>query len=95
LSSESLSERDLYDLGQNFIRTQLATVQGAAIPLPYGKTPQVMVDLNTEALYGKQLSATDVSNALNLQNLILPAGHSQSGKTRIPGASEQQPANLG
>jgi multidrug efflux pump subunit AcrB len=81
LSSESLSERDLYDLGQNFIRTQLATVQGASIPLPYGgKTPQVMVDINPDALYANQLSATDVSNALNLQNLILPAGTAKVGK---------------
>ena len=65
----------MYDLGTNFIRTQLATVQGASIPLPYGgKQRQIMVDLNPEALYANHLSATDVSNALNAQNLILPAG---------------------
>jgi multidrug efflux pump subunit AcrB len=81
LSSQTLSEQDLYDLGQNFIRTKLATVEGAAIPLPYGgKTRQVMVDLDPDALYAKQLSATDVSNALNLQNLILPAGTAKVGK---------------
>src|ERR1700678_2003793 len=81
LSSQSLSERDLYDLGQNFIRTQLATVQGASIPLPYGgKTPQVMVDINPDALFSKQLSAQDVSDALSLQNLILPAGTAKVGK---------------
>src|SRR3984885_13507586 len=74
LSSQTLSEQDLYDLGQNFIRTKLATVEGASIPLPYGgKTRQVMVDIDPDALYANQLSATDVSNALNLQNLILPA----------------------
>src|SRR3982750_2583760 len=75
LSSKALSEQELYDLGQNFIRTQLATVQGASVPLPYGgKARQIMVDLNPEALYAKALSPTDVSNALSAQNLILPAG---------------------
>lgn len=64
LSSDTLSEKELYDLGQNFVRTKLATVEGAAIPLPYGgKTRQIMVDIDPEALYAKQLSATDVSNA--------------------------------
>jgi hypothetical protein len=58
LSRKTLGEQDLYDLGQNFIRTQLATVEGAWIPLPYGgKTPQVMVDLIPDALYAKRLSA--------------------------------------
>ena len=81
LSSQSLTEQQLYDYGQNFIRTQLATIQGASLPLPYGgKTRQIMVDLNPDALYAKQLSATDVSNALNLQNLILPAGTAKIGK---------------
>ena len=81
LSSKSLSEQELYDLGRNFIRTQLATVQGWALPLPYGaKTPQVMVDIDPARMYAKQLSATDISNALNLQNLILPAGTAKVGK---------------
>jgi multidrug efflux pump subunit AcrB len=80
LSSKSLSEQALFDLGQNFIRTQLATIQGAAVPLPYGgKFRQVMVDLNPDALYAKQLSATDVSNAVGLQNLIYPAGTAKIG----------------
>src|ERR1700733_14045778 len=81
LSSQTLTETDLYDLGQNFIRTQLATVEGASIPLPYGgKTPQVMVDLNPDALYAKQLSPADISTALTAQNLILPAGTVKVGK---------------
>jgi CzcA family heavy metal efflux pump len=75
LDSPTLSETQLYDYGLNFIRTQLATVQGAAIPLPYGGKPRsVMVDINPDALFAKGLSATDVSNALTQQNLILPAG---------------------
>ena len=75
LESKTVSEQQLFDLGQNYIRTPLATVQGASVPLPYGgKMRQIVVDLDPDALYGKQLSAIDVSNSLNLQNLILPAG---------------------
>jgi multidrug efflux pump subunit AcrB len=75
LSSNTLTEQQLYDYGQNFIRTRLATVPGISVPLPYGgKVRSVMVDLNPGALYGKGLSATDVSSALGLQNLILPTG---------------------
>jgi multidrug efflux pump subunit AcrB len=75
LSSDTLTEQQLYDYGQNFIRTRLSTVPGISVPLPYGgKVRTVMVDLNPGELFGKGLSATDVSNALNLQNLILPTG---------------------
>ena len=75
LSSDTLTEQELYDYGQNFIRTRLSTVPGISVPLPYGgKVRSVMVDLNPAALFGKGLSATDVSNALSLQNLILPTG---------------------
>ncbi len=75
LSSDTLTEQALYDYAQNFIRTRLSTVPGISMPLPYGgKVRSVMVDLNPEALFGKGLSATDVSNALSLQNLILPTG---------------------
>src|SRR5271157_3788195 len=80
LSSETLSEQELFDLGQNFIRTQLATIQGAAVPLPFGgRYRQVMVDLNPDQLYAHQLSPADVSNALGLQNLIYPAGTAKIG----------------
>ncbi len=80
LASKSLTEQELYDLGTNFIRTQLATVQGASIPLPYGgKQRQIMVDLDPQALYANHLSATDISNALSSQNLILPAGTAKVG----------------
>jgi multidrug efflux pump subunit AcrB len=75
LQSETMSEQELFDMGQNFIRTQLATIQGAAVPLPYGgKFRQVMVDLNPDQLTSKGLSASDVSAALGNQNLIFPAG---------------------
>jgi CzcA family heavy metal efflux pump len=80
LSGQGLTEQDLYDLGLNFIRTRLATVQGASIPLPWGgKTRQIMVDLDPDALYARHLSGIDVSNALNAQNLTLPAGSTRVG----------------
>ncbi len=75
LESSAMSEQELFDMGQNFIRTQLATIQGAAVPLPYGgKFRAVMVDLNPSQLFAKGLSPADVSTALGNQNLILPAG---------------------
>src|SRR3989454_355393 len=80
LQSPTLSEQQLYDYGLNFIRTQLATVQGAQVPLPWGgKARSVMVDLDQDALYAKGLSAFDVSTALGTQNVILPAGTAKIG----------------
>src|SRR5438105_14899030 len=80
LTSKTLSEQQLYDICLNFIRTQLATVQGAQVPLPYGgKSRQVMVDLDPQKLFGKGLSPADGSNALNAQNVILPAGTQKIG----------------
>ena len=79
-SSPTLTEAQLYDYGLNFIRTQLATVQGAQVPLPYGGKPrQIMVDLDQQELLAKGLSASDVTNAVNAQNLILPAGSAKIG----------------
>jgi multidrug efflux pump subunit AcrB len=80
LSGEGLTEADLYDLGQSFIRPRLSNVQGASIPLPYGgKVRQVMVDTDPNLLFAKHLSATDVSAAVAQQNLILPAGTARLG----------------
>ncbi len=75
VSSQKLSEEELYDYDLSFLRQQLAVVQGASVPLPYGGKPrQIMVDIDSAKLYAKGLSPTDVTNALNVQNLILPAG---------------------
>jgi len=75
-TSNRLSEAELYDVGAQFIRTQLATVQGAQVPSPYGgRNRLVQVDLDPMALYSKGLSPQDVVNALTAQNLILPAGN--------------------
>jgi multidrug efflux pump subunit AcrB len=80
LESKTMSEQELFDMGQNFIRTQLATIQGAAVPLPYGgKFRTVMVDINPDQLTAKGLSASDVSSALGNQNLIFPAGTAKIG----------------
>jgi len=80
LASDQLPEQQLYDLGNNFIRTQLATVQGASVPLPYGgKVRQVMVDLDTRALQARGLAPLDVVNAINAQNLVLPGGTAKIG----------------
>src|ERR1700761_5968764 len=81
LSSKTISETQLFDLAQNFIRPQLATIAGAAIPSPYGgKVRQVQVDLNMSALQAHSLSPQDVVNAISAQNLILPAGTEKVGK---------------
>ena len=80
LSGQGISEQQLNDYGLNFIRTQLVTVPGAAVPYPYGgKQRQVQVDLNTQALQAKGLSPLDVVNAITAQNLILPTGTSKIG----------------
>jgi CzcA family heavy metal efflux pump len=80
LSGKSLSEQQLYDFGFNFIRTQLATVQGAAIPLPYGgRQRQIQVDLDPGALQANNLTPVDVVTAVGAQSLILPAGTSKIG----------------
>jgi multidrug efflux pump subunit AcrB len=75
LSSKTLSEAQLYDYGIYRIRQQIAPIQGITLPLPYGGKPrQIMVDLDPQALLAKSISAADVSNAVNLQNLTLPSG---------------------
>ena len=80
LSGNGLSEQQLNDFGTNFIRTQLATVEGAALPFPYGgKQRQVQVDIDTHKLQAFGLSAADVVAAIGAQNVILPAGDVKIG----------------
>jgi multidrug efflux pump subunit AcrB len=99
LSGKGMSETQLYDFGTNFVRTQLATVQGASIPLPYGgKSRQVMIDLDIPALQAKGLTPQDVSNAVNAQNLILPTGTEKIGSTEynvLMNSSPQKSADIG
>ncbi|MGA2246052.1 MAG: efflux RND transporter permease subunit [Verrucomicrobiota bacterium] len=80
LSSKTLSESQVNDLGVNFLRVGLATVQGASMPNPYGgKTRQIMVDIDLSALNATGLSPSDVVNAVSAENLILPAGTEKIG----------------
>jgi multidrug efflux pump subunit AcrB len=81
LSSRSLPDTKLNDLGQNIIRPALAVVHGAEVPYPYGGKPRViMADLDPEALQARGLSAADVSTALQHQNVILPSGDVKIGE---------------
>jgi CzcA family heavy metal efflux pump len=80
LSSKTLPEQQLFDLGQNFLRNFLATVPGAATPYPYGgKLRQIQVDLDLAKLQAYGLSPNDIVNAVNAQNVILPTGTIKMG----------------
>src|ERR1700716_124129 len=80
LTSDTLSEQQLFDFGNYFIRTQLAAVPGAATPFPYGGKQRVIsVDINPTELQAKGLSAVDIVNAVSAQNLILPTGTAKLG----------------
>src|SRR5580698_2430813 len=94
LESSTLSEGTLFDLGNSVIRPGLATVQGAALPFPYGgKQRQVAVDIDPAALRSKGLSAVDVSNAIGLQNLIIPAGTEKIGSIEYIVKLNSSPVN--
>src|ERR1700730_14463538 len=80
VSSDTLTEQQIFDYAQNFIIQQLGTVQGARVPQPWGgKQRQVMVNLDPDALYSYGLSPSDVSTAIGNQNLIIPAGTAKIG----------------
>jgi CzcA family heavy metal efflux pump len=82
LAGAGLSEQQLFDFGQNFIRPQLATIPGIAIPSPYGgKVRQVQIDLDPKAMAAVRVSAQDVQNALAEQTQIIPAGTQKIGTT--------------
>ncbi|HEX4769517.1 MAG TPA: efflux RND transporter permease subunit, partial [Bryobacteraceae bacterium] len=82
LGGQGLSEQELNDLGNNQIRPQLATVQGASLPIPYGgKVRQVMVDIDSNRLLSRGLTASEIVNAVNVQNVILPSGTAKIGRT--------------
>ena len=80
LGSETLPEQELFDQGVNLLRTGLVSAQGAQLPYPYGgKQPSVMVDVDPKKLSGLGLTASDISDALNRQSLIIPAGTAKFG----------------
>jgi len=95
LSSPTLSEGQLFDYGANFIRIQLADIEGAAIPWPYGgKQRQVSVDLNPQALLARGVSGAEVVNAISAQNLILPQGTIKLGQREYDVALNSSPAKV-
>jgi CzcA family heavy metal efflux pump len=95
LSGNGLTEQQLNDFGQNFVRTQLATVQGAALAFPYGgKQRQVQVDIDTQKLQAYGLSASDVVSAFNAQSIILPAGDVKIGHIDYPVETNSSPKSI-
>jgi multidrug efflux pump subunit AcrB len=95
LSGNGLTEQQLNDFGTNFIRTQLATVEGASTPYPYGgKQRQVQVDIDTQKLQEHGLSASDVVNAVSQQNIILPAGDVKMGHIDYQVESNSAPETI-
>jgi len=95
LSSDQLSEQEINDLGNNFIRTALVTIPGTSIPVPYGgKIRVVQVDVDPDALYARALSPADVNSAILAQNVILPAGTAKMGTIEYDIATNSSPVNL-
>ncbi|HUI83940.1 MAG TPA: efflux RND transporter permease subunit [Candidatus Binatia bacterium] len=95
LSSRTLPDQMLFDIGQNFLRTQLATVEGAATPYPYGgKIRQVQVDLDMPRLEANGLSPSDIVNAINTQNIITPAGTAKIGSLEYQVEMNSAPATI-
>ncbi len=96
LSSKTLPEQQLFDLGQNFLRNFLATVPGAATPYPYGgKIRQIQVDLDLPKLQSYGLQPTDIVNAVNAQNLILPTGTVKMGSLEYNVEMNGTPQTIG
>src|SRR6202789_1445810 len=95
LSGNGLTEQQLNDFAQNFVRTQLATVQGAALAFPYGgKQRQVQGDIATQKLQAYGVSAQDVVNTINSQNIILPAGDMKMGNIDYPVETNSAPTSI-
>jgi multidrug efflux pump subunit AcrB len=95
LSGQGLSEQQLNDYGLNFVRVQLITVPGASVPYPYGgKQRYVSIDLNYQALQSRGLTPFDVVNAVNAQNLTLPAGTAKISETEYQVGLNSSPRSI-
>ncbi|HQT80861.1 MAG: RND transporter [Ferrovum sp. 37-45-19] len=95
LSSNKLNESQLYDFGIYRVRTAIAPVKGTRLPLPYGGKPrQIQVDLDPAAMMAKGITANDVNNTLNNQNLSLPTGDAKIGATDYVVAMNMNPTNI-
>ncbi len=85
LESDSLSEQQLFDYGTNFIRADIATIQGAQLPWPYGgKQREIMIDIDPRRLFAWGLSPRDVNGAISAQNIIVPTGTAKIGVDEYP-----------
>ena len=95
LSGKGLSEQQLNDLAVNFVRTQLITVPGTVVPLPYGgKQRQVMISMDHNLMQARNVSPTDVLNAVNAQSLILPSGTVKLGKSELDVRTNTEPRTV-
>ena len=95
LGGKGLSQTELYDLGQNFIRGQLATIKGAAVPLPYGgEQRSIMVDVEPLQLAANHLTASDLSLALSNQNLVTPSGTEKMGDREYLVGTNSSPSTI-
>src|SRR5881394_2441751 len=95
ISSDKLTEQEVYDYGLNFIRLRLFTIPGLATPAPYGgKSRQVMVDIDPAKVAAKGLAPGDVVNAILASNVLVPAGSAQIGGTKYYVKLNASPENL-
>ena len=94
LSSDTLSEKELYDYGLFRVREQLSTVPGILLPAPYGGVArQIMVDMDQGALLGKGVTPLDIINAINAQDVTVPAGTVKIGTWEYPVTTNSSPLN--
>ncbi len=92
LSSDTLSESDVYDYALWQLRTQLSTIQGLTLPAPYGgKERQIMVDLDTQAMQSRGVSAREIADAVNAYNLAYPTGVARIGSREYPVSMNNTP----
>ncbi len=92
LSSDTLSESEIYDYGLFRVRQQLTTVPGTLLPTPYGGVArQIMVDLDQNALLAKGLTPIDITAAINAQNVTLPSGTAKVGNNEYTVSTNSSP----
>ncbi len=95
ISSDTLTEQQIFDYAQNFINQRLGTVQGARVPQPWGgRERQIMVSLDPDALYAQGISPSEVSGAISTQNLIIPAGTAKMGNREYVVKINSSPATI-
>lgn len=95
LSSDTMSEAQIFDYANTRIRPSIASVQGVTMPAPYGGASRLInVDIDAAAMQARGISAREVSEAISLQNLTLPAGSAKIGDTQYAVQLNSSPAVL-